>query len=138
SRLLIVVAAMAAILFSTSFAQAQCQGGAGAQTGLASVSCTGVAAWSSGATYASGAQVVYNNCLYKTNQAFTSNSSWCPGCAGVYLYGNGLACPSAGCNYGAQGPCGAGATATATTGSTATSTATKTNSPTARATATAT
>jgi hypothetical protein len=87
---------------------AQCQGGAGAQTGLASVSCTGVAAWSGSSSYTAGAQVTFNGCLYRANQAISANPSWSPGTAGVYLYGNGSVCPAAGCNYGAQGPCGGG------------------------------
>src|SRR5947208_2736964 len=107
-------AVAAAVLMFASFAEAQCNGGAGAQTGLASVSCTGAPAWT-GQAVASGGTVTYQNCLYKANQAISANSAWCPGCAGVYLYGNGSACPAAGCNYGAQGPCGGSATATPTT-----------------------
>ncbi len=122
-----------------SSAQAQCSGGAGAQSGLSSVSCTGVAAWSGSSSYAAGANVVYNNCLYRANQAISANSAWCPGCSGVYLYGNGSACPAAGCNYGAQGVCGGGATPTSTATRTATPTgsgptATATRTPTATAT----
>jgi hypothetical protein len=91
---------------------AQCQGGAGAQTGLASVSCTSVPAWSGSASYKAGDQVTFNNCLYKANQAISPNSAWSPGTTGVYLYGNGSVCPTAGCNYGAQGTCGGSPTAT--------------------------
>jgi len=94
-------------VLSAAPAQAQCAGGSGAQTGLGSVSCSGVAAWT-GQAVASGGQVTYNNCLYKANQAVSANSGWCPGCSGIYLYGNGSACPAAGCNYGAQGTCGSG------------------------------
>jgi len=89
-----------ALLAVTAFANsaaAQCSGGTGAQSGLGSVSCTGVPAWSPSASYSAGSQVTYNGCLYQANQAFTSSSGWCPGCAGVYLYGNASACPSAGC-----------------------------------------
>jgi beta-glucanase (GH16 family) len=125
-------------------ALAQCAGGAGAQTGLASVSCTGVPAWSGSSSYAAGNQVVHNNCRYTANTAIGANPSWAPGTAGVYLYGNGSACPAAGCNYGADGPCGGGATPTSTATATprpratSTSTATATATTRSRATATAT
>jgi hypothetical protein len=136
AKLRVLVAVCVVTALAAASARAQCAGGAGAQTGLASVSCSGIAAWSGSATYVSGAKVVYNNCLYQTNQAFTSNAAWCPGCSGVYLYGNSLACPAAGCHYGAQGPCsGTSATATATAATRATATATARSTP--RATATA-
>ena len=82
-----------------------CSGGAGAQSGLASVSCAGVPACERIETYASGAQVTHNGCLYQANQAIAPNAAWCPGCAGIFLYGNANSCPTPGCNFGAQGPC---------------------------------
>jgi chitinase len=133
--LLALAVVSAALVFSASIASAQCSGGAGPQSGLAAVSCSGVPAWT-GQAVASGGQVTYNGCLYRANTNISANSSWCPGCAGIYLYGNGSACPTAGCNYGAQGPCSGGsATPTSTTPPRATATATA--RPRATATATA-
>src|SRR3954453_7841964 len=123
-----IVAVGLALVFGVSAkTQAQCAGGAGAQTGLSAVSCTGAPAWT-GQAVAAGATVTYNNCLYKANTAISANSAWAPGSTGVYLYGNGSACPTAGCNYGAQGPCG-GTSATPTNTTPPRATATSTTPP---------
>lgn len=123
----LVAVAVLVLLFAGSVA-AQCSGGAGPQSGLAAVSCTGVPSWNPTGSYVDGSLVTYNGCLYRANQSFASNPGWCPGCTGVFIYGNGSACPAAGCNYGAQGPCsGGGATPTAVP--TATSTAVPTVTP---------
>src|SRR5262245_53322765 len=127
-----VLVAAAFLLVVATHAHAQCAGGAGSQTGLGAVSCSAATAWT-GQAVPAGTSVTYNNCLYKANQNVPANSAWAPGAPGVYLYGNGSACPTAGCNYGAEGTCGT-ATATPTARPTATSTATATT----RATATAT
>jgi hypothetical protein len=131
----VATAAVAVVIFFlfTAPIAAQCSGGAGPQAGLAVVSCTGVPSWNPTGSYVSGTLVTYNGCLYRANQSFASNPGWCPGCAGVFIYGNGSACPAAGCNYGAQGACSAG-DATPTAVPTATSTAASA-SPTPRATA---
>jgi chitinase len=140
-KLLVLAVVSLAVLSSASFAEAQCAGGAGAQTGLGSVSCTGAPAWSGSSAYTAGQTVTHNGCLYKANQNIPANPGWAPGTSGVYLYGNGSACPAAGCNYGAEGTCGSAtpttpprATATSTTRPRATATATTRS----RATATAT